>query len=95
MNIPFKSYATPDVLTEGDIVAMYAGNTEPSYVVTVDHVESDEFGHTITTTDGDSYPVHVGAQIWVAAWAPFERNASSPTTRAQRNASRFRPMGVR
>lgn len=98
MDIPFKSYARPEVLTAGDMIALYAGNDEPRYVATVLEVIGHDagVGHdasvTVITDDG-RYTVPPDSQIWVVAWAPLP---VQPTTPAYiRHAARFAPMGVR
>ena len=76
MEIPFKAYASPDVLAEGDIIALFAGNETPSHATTITRpMTSDEYtpaGYvTLWTTDG-RYDVPADTnRLWVADWAPM------------------------
>ncbi len=98
MDIPFKAHARPELLANGDIIALYAGDNEPRYTATVLCVIRDGAESTVVTTDG-RYTVPSDSAVWVAAWAPIatlipETPRRPAYTRAQRHASRFAPMGV-
>jgi hypothetical protein len=73
--IPFKAYATPNTLLAGDVIAMYAGNDEPSHAATVEDIiwsPANPHGYTLVTTEG-RFDVPRDARLWVAAWAPLPR----------------------
>lgn len=75
--IPVRAQAYPSLVMPGDMIAIYAGNPDPSYAVTVDaypYVDASptEEGEPVIAipTDDGTYRVPESRLVGIAAWAP-------------------------
>lgn len=73
--IIIREEANAELLAKGDLIAIYAGNSSPSHVATVNEV-SHLSGTTVIRTDQGNFDLADDDRIDVVAWAPLaNRNA--------------------
>ena len=71
--IPFKAHFLPTSLRAGDMIAIYAGNPQPSHVATVTAAPYSHWDvrETHIETNMGKFTVPTDSQIWVVAYAPL------------------------
>jgi len=69
-DITIRESARADLLTAGDVIAIYAGNPTPSHAATVEAVRRLTGGTVLIETSAGTFDLAPDDLVGVLAWAP-------------------------